>query len=86
MFTIGATFVFSVFTFYTIYGYFLQQNEFFQQLSRIHLDYQIFYAIYTYMVIYAGSIIAREVDPLSPCVLQCIKKYVKKTIVSIAIG
>lgn len=62
MFNIGATFVFSVLTFYTLYRYILHQTEFFERLTRIHFDYQIFYAIYIYMVIYAGSIIAREVN------------------------
>lgn len=70
MFNIGATFVFSVLTFYTLYRYILQRNEFFEKLTRIHLDFQVFYFIYTLTVIYAGSIIAREVNSVSKCFNQ----------------
>lgn len=61
MINIGATFVYSVLTFYTFYRYILQRNSYHERLTRQHFNYQIFYLIYTNMVIYAGSILAREV-------------------------
>lgn len=62
--SIGATFVFSIFTFYTLYRYILQQNDFYAHFTKLHLTYQFFYMIYTNMVVYAGSLIGREVNLL----------------------
>lgn len=62
MFNIGATFIFSILTFYTFYRYILEQNDFFQQVTFVHFYWQIFYLVYAFMVIYAGSVIASKVN------------------------
>lgn len=59
---IGATFVFTILTFYTFCYFLLQQKPLYEQLTLVHFNYQVFYLIYTYMVIYSGSMIAREVN------------------------
>lgn len=61
MINIGTAFVFSVLTFYSMYQYILQQNELFGHIAYVHINYQIFYMTCTTLVIYAGSLIAREV-------------------------
>lgn len=55
-------FVHSVFTFYTFYRYGIQQNEFYKNSSLVHLKYEIFTFIYTFMVIRAGSAVNHEVS------------------------
>lgn len=71
MFNIAATFVYSVLTCYTLYRYFLEQNEFFRQLASVHLHWQLFYVIYALAVIYAGNAVASKVYRIYSYVKQC---------------
>lgn len=70
MFNIGATFIFSVISFYTFYRYILEQNEFFEQVTVVHFYWQIFYLIYAYMIIYAGSVVNEKVNELKLSILS----------------
>lgn len=62
MFNVGFTFIFSVLCLYTFYRYYFEQNDTLKQLSYVHLDWQIFYLFYTFMLINAGSKIASNVS------------------------
>lgn len=62
MVNIGAGFVFSILTFYSLYQYLLRQNEFYGQKLYFHISYQIFYSIYACMVFYTGGLIAADVS------------------------
>lgn len=65
MFDIGATFIFTVLTCYTLYRYIVQRNALFEQLAYLHINFQVFYTFYAIAVIYAGDLIAREVNSLA---------------------
>lgn len=54
------TFVFSVFTFYTLYRYILQQNEMFEKLLWTHLRWELFYFVPTLIFIYTADLVATE--------------------------
>lgn len=55
------TFIFDVLTAYTLYRYFIFQNEYLAQLAFVHVNWHIFYSIFTTMIIYAGSTVKRKV-------------------------
>lgn len=62
MYNIGQSFIFSVLSFYTFYRYLIEPNEFFKQVALVHFYWQLFYLIYAYMVIYAGSVVTSKVN------------------------
>lgn len=57
----GAIFVLSIFTCYTFYRYIIHPDQLSGRLTEIHIHFQIYYGLYIFLVIYAGSLIAREV-------------------------
>lgn len=62
MYNIGQSFIFSVLSFYTFYRYLIEPNEFFKQVALVHFYWQLFYLIYTNMVIYVGSVVTSKVN------------------------
>lgn len=58
----AATFLFTILTLYTFYRYILHQDEFFKDLSLLHLKWQLFYLSVTLTVIYTANQVAREVN------------------------
>lgn len=62
MFSIASTFLFTVLTHYSFYRYILHQDTFFQKLTRLHVHSEVFFSFYAYVVIYTGSLIARQVN------------------------
>lgn len=64
MVNIGAGFVFTILTIYSLYQYLRRKNEFYGQKVYIHISYQIFYTNYAYMVFYTGGLIAGDVSIL----------------------
>lgn len=55
------TFVFSVLTFYSFYRYTFQQNDFFKELSWMHLQWEIIFLASTLTAIYAANRVSNEV-------------------------
>lgn len=58
---LGSTFIFAVLTAYTLYRYFITQNDFLADLTLVHVNWNVFYSIFTTMIIYAGSIVKWKV-------------------------
>lgn len=58
----ASTFIFSVLTFYTFYRYIVQQHESFKDLLWMHLQWQLFYLIFTLLVIYTANQVTSEVN------------------------
>lgn len=59
---IGAGFVFSILTIYSMYQYARRKNDFYGQKVYFHISYQIFYSNYACMVFYTGGLIAGDVN------------------------
>lgn len=59
---IGGTFTLTILTMYAFYRYHFESNDSFEQLAYSHLDWQIYYVLYTLFVIYGGSILTKEVN------------------------
>lgn len=62
MTSIGSSFMFTILTNYSFYRYIIHRNAFFEKMTRIHFHLQIFFSFYAYVVIYSGSLVAREVN------------------------
>lgn len=58
----GTCFVLSVLTFYSFYRFLLQQNEFFEESSKVHLNRCAFFSAYMTAVIYQGSLTGIQVS------------------------
>lgn len=62
MYYIGAAFVISVFTYYTLYRYIFQKTELSHDMVSIQVKWQIYYLTYTVLVIWVSSLVKREVS------------------------
>lgn len=62
MYYIGAAFVISVFTYYTLYRYIFQASEISHEMVSIQMKWQIYYLTYTVLVIWISSMVKREVS------------------------
>lgn len=54
-------FIFAVLTCYTVYRYFIYQNEFLQEMMIIQVNWHIFYSFHAVMIICMGSRMSHEV-------------------------
>lgn len=62
MVNIGATFVLSILTWYTLYRYFLHPNAFYTDLLIVHFSILSFFSVFTTVVIYIGSLVRSKVN------------------------
>lgn len=62
MLTMGSIFMYSVFTFFVILRFFLQQTEFFEQVAGVRVIFFLFMFIYVLMILHMGSTVSRQVN------------------------
>lgn len=58
----AGSFVYSVLSMYTYYQYFIQKDDYFRDLSWLHLQWQILFLTTTFMTIYTASSVSDEVS------------------------
>lgn len=60
MYNVGAAFVISVFTYYTLYRYIFKTTEFSHEMISIQVKWQTFYLSYTFIVIWISNMVKNE--------------------------
>lgn len=63
---LATTFIFAVLTSYTLYRYYIVRSEHLKELSIVHVNWHIFYNVYTILTIHAGSTVKRQVNTVEP--------------------
>lgn len=58
----AASFIFSIFTFYSFYRYIVDQSDFFKETAILHFDWQIYYLASALVVIRSANQLANEVN------------------------
>lgn len=57
----ASTFMMSVLTLYAFYRYFLRQIDFFEEVLYVHLNIEVLFLGYMFMIIYIGSAVTSKV-------------------------
>lgn len=61
MLCIGATFILTVLTLYTLYRYLITHNELIEQLFYVHVNWVALYLFFALVTIHVGSKVTRQV-------------------------
>lgn len=65
MYNVGAAFVISVFTYYTLYHHIFKKMGYSNEMISIQVKWQTFYLTYTLIVIWISSMVKKEVSCLN---------------------